>query len=158
MSVNTIGGARNGGSTSQANVSVVGTDRNFNQRIIMLSNKLAQEVNKSGDTIDGDLKLKFKPDSSCVSLSLGVDGMDRNRNMSILLGNIHNQIYHANSAPVTLIAQHGFKFKCSPDKTTSFDHDIELSDKHITGLIDPVLPSGVVTKQYSDEKPSVGCE
>ena len=118
----------------------------------MLSNKLAQEVNKSGDTMEGDLKLKFKPDSSCVSLSLGVDGMDRNRSMSLLLGNVHNQIHHANNAPVTLIAQHGFKFKCSADKTTSFDHDIELSDKHITGVLDPVLPSGVVTKQYSDGK------
>ena len=48
----------------------------------MLSNKLAQKVNKSGDTMEGDLKLKFKPESTCVSLSLGVDGMDRNRSMS----------------------------------------------------------------------------
>ena len=152
MSVNIFGGARNGGSTSQANVSFVGTAGNFNQRLILLSNKLAQKVNKSGDTMNGDLKLTFKPESSCVSLSIGVDGMDRNRSMSILLGNIHNQIYHANSAPVTLIAQHGFKFKCSPDKTTSFDHDIELSDKHITGLNDPISPSGAVTKQCSDGK------
>ena len=87
----------------------------------------------------------------CFSI-FGVDGVDRNKSMSLLLGNIHNQIYHANGAPITLIAQHGFKFKCSPDRTTSFDHDIELSGKHITGLIDPVLPSGAVTKQYSDAK------
>ena len=33
-----------------------------------------------------------------------------------------------------------------------FDHDIELNDKHITGLIDPVLSSGAVTKQYADAK------
>ena len=117
-----------------------------------MSNKLAQKVNKSGDTMDGDLKLAFKPESSCVSLSLGVDGMDRNRSMSLLLGNIHNQIHHANGAPITLIAQYGFKFKCSAGRTTSFDHDIELNDKHITGLIDPVSPSGAVTKQYSDSK------
>ena len=70
----------------------------------------------------------------------------------LLLGNEHNQIYHANGAPVSLIAQHGFKFKCSAGRTTSFDHDIELNDKHITGLIDPVSPSGAVTKQYSDSK------
>ena len=152
MSVNIFGGARNGGSTSHASVSVVGTDRNFNQRLIMLSNKLAQKVNKSGNTMDGDLKLKFKPESSCVSLSLGNDGMDRNRSMSLLFGNVPNQIHHANNAPVTIIAQHGFEFKCSADRTTSFDHDIELSGKHITGLIDPVLPSGAVTKQYSDGK------
>ena len=152
MSVNIFGGARNGAGTSHGNVGTVGIDRNFNQRLIMLSNKLAQKVNKSGDTMEGDLKLKFKPESTCVSLSLGVDGMDRNRSMSLLLGNVHNQIHHANNAPVTIIAQHGFKFKCSAGRSTTFDHDIELSDKHIIGLIDPVSPSGAVTKQYSDSK------
>ena len=153
MSVNIFGGAKNG-ATSASHASV-GSDRNFNQRLILLSNKLAQKVNKSGDTMNGDLKLTFNPDSSNHSLSLGVDGVDRNKSMSLLLGNIHNQIYHANGAPITLIAQHGFKFKCSIDRTTSFDHDIELSGKRITGLIDPVLPSGAVTKQYSDGKLSL---
>ena len=156
MSVNIFGGGRNtAASASHASVGNVGGDRNFNQRLIMLSNKLAQKVNKSGDTMDGDLKLTFNPDSTNLSLSLGVDGMDRNHSMQLLLGNIHNQIHHANGAPVTIIAQHGFKFKCSPDSTTSFDHDIELNGKHITGLIDPELPSGAVTKQYSDGKLSL---
>ena len=152
MSVNIFGGARNGASTCHASVGNVGSDRNFNQRLIMLSNKLAQKVNKSGDTMDGDLKLTFKPNSTNLSLSLGVDGMDRNHSMQLLLGNIHNQIHHANSAPVTIIAQHGFKFKCSQDSTTSSDHNIKLNDKHITGLIDPESPSGAVTEQYSDGK------
>ena len=153
MSVNIFGGGRNtAASTSHGNVGNVGSDRNFNQRLILLSNKLAQRVNKSGDTMDGDLKLTFKPDLSNLSQSLGVDGMDRNRSMSLLLGNIHNQIHHVYGDTVTLIAQHGFEFKCSAGRTTSFDHDIELNDKHITGLIDPVSPSGAVTKQYSDSK------
>ena len=153
MSVNIFGGGRNtAASTSHGNVGNVGSDRNFNQRIILLSNKLSQRVNKSGDTMDGDLKLTFKPDLSNLSLSLGVNGMDRNRSMSLLLGNIHNQIHHVYGDTVTFIAQHGFKFKCSAGRTTSFDHDIELNDKHITGLIDPVSPSGAVTKQYSDSK------
>ena len=153
MSVNIFGGGRNtASSASHASVGNVGSDRNFNQRLILLSNKLAQKVNKSGDTMNGDLKLTFNPDSSNLSLSLGVDGMDRNHSMALLLGNEHNQIYHANGSSVSLIAQHGFKFKCSTGRTTSFDHDIELSDKHITGLIDPVSPSGAVTKQYSDSK------
>ena len=153
MSVNIFGGGRNTAiSASHGSVSVVGTAGNFNQRLILLSNKLAQKVNKSGETVDGDLKLKFKPDSSCVSLSLGVDGMDKNRSMQLLLGNIHNQIYHANGAPVSLIAQHGFKFKCSPGRTMTSDHDIQLNDEHIAGLIDPETPSGAVTRQYSDSK------
>ena len=153
MNFNIFGGGRNTTTiASHASVGNVGSDRNFNQRLILLSNKLAQKVNKSGDTMDGDLKLIFKPESSCVSLSLGVDGMDRNRSMQLLLGNIHNQIYHANGASVSLIAQHGFAFKCSEGRTTTFDHDIKLNDKHITGLIDPESPSGAVIKQYSDSK------
>ena len=153
MSVNIFGGGRNtAASASHASVGNVGSDRNFNQRLILLSNKLAQKVNKSGDTMNGDLKLTFNPDSSNHSLSLGVDGMDRNHSMQILLGNIYNQIHHANGASVSLIAQHGFEFKCSESRTTLFDHDIELSDKQITGLIDPVSASGAVTKQYSDSK------
>ena len=78
-----------------------------------MSNKLVQKVNKSGDTMDGGLKLTFKPESSCVSSSLGVDEIDRNRSMSLLLGNIHNQIHHANGVPTALIAQYGFQFESS---------------------------------------------
>ena len=153
MSVNIFGGGRNTATNaSHASVGNVESDRSFNQRLILLSNKLALKVNKSGDTMDGDLKLTFKPKSSCVSLFLGVDGIDMIRSMSLLLGNIHNQIHHANGTPIALIAQYGFKFKCSAGRTTSFDHDTELSDKYITSLIDPVLPSGAVTKQYSDSK------
>ena len=126
MSVNIFGGARNGGSASHASVSVVSSAGNLNQRLIMLSNKLSQKVNKSSDTMHGDLKLKFKPGSSCVSLSFGVDRIDRDWSMSLLLGNIYNQIYHENGAPVTIIAQHGLLFKCSEGRTTTFDHDIQL--------------------------------
>ena len=99
MSVNIFGGGRN--TASHANVGVVGSDRSLNQRLILLSSKLEQKVNKSGDSMDDDLKLTFKPKSSCVSLSLDIDGIDRNRSMSLLLANIHNQIYHANGASVT---------------------------------------------------------
>ena len=153
MSVNIFGGGKNtAASASHASVGSVGSDRNFNQRLILLSNKLAQKVNKSGDTMNGDLKLTFNPDSSNLSLSLGVAGMDRSHSMTILLGNEHNQIYHAHGSSVSLIAEHGFKFKCLTGRTSSFDHDIELNEKRITGLIDPVSPSGAVTKQYSDSK------
>ena len=68
MSVNIFGGGRNtAASAGHSIMGNVGSDRNFNQRLILLSNKLAQKVNKSGDTMDGDLKLTFKPESSCVS-------------------------------------------------------------------------------------------
>ena len=69
MSVNIFGGGRNtASSANHASVGNVGSDRNFNQRLILLSNKLAQKVNKSGDTMNGDLKLTFNPDSSNLSI------------------------------------------------------------------------------------------
>ena len=54
MSVNIFGGGRN--AANHGYVGVVKDDRNLNQRIILVSNKLAQKVNKSGDTMDGDLE------------------------------------------------------------------------------------------------------
>ena len=104
MSVNIFGGGRNT-AASHGYVGVVGSDKNCNQRLILLSNKLAQKVNKSSDTMNGDLKMAFNPDSPNLSLSLGVDGMDRNHSMALLLGNEHNQILHANGGSVSLIAQ-----------------------------------------------------
>ena len=47
MSVNIFGGGRNtAASGNHSSVGNVGSDRNFNQRLILLSNKLAQKVNK----------------------------------------------------------------------------------------------------------------
>ena len=43
------------GVNNNVSLSVVG--RNFNQRLIILSNILAQKINKSGDTMEGDLNL-----------------------------------------------------------------------------------------------------
>ena len=69
MSVNIFGGGRNSAANaSHASVGNVVSDRNFNQRLVMLSNKLGQKVNKSGDTMNGDLKLTFDPNSSNLSL------------------------------------------------------------------------------------------
>ena len=56
MSVNIFGSSGKHASGVNSNVGLGGVDRNFNQRLIMLSNKLAQKINKSGDTMEGDLK------------------------------------------------------------------------------------------------------
>ena len=70
----------------------------------------------------------------------------------LLLGNIRNQIYHANGSPVKLHAEHGFEFNCISGRTTKFDHDIVLNNKHVTGLNDPVSSSDAVNKEYADSK------
>ena len=71
MSVNIFGGGRNSAANANhGNSGNVGSDRNIIQRLIILSNKLAQKVNKSGDTMNGDIKLAFNPDSSNLSLSI----------------------------------------------------------------------------------------
>ena len=48
MSVNIFGSSGKHASGVNSNVGLGGVDRNFNQRFIMLSNKLAQKINKSG--------------------------------------------------------------------------------------------------------------
>ena len=153
MSVNIFGSSGKHASGVHSNVGLGGVDRNFNQRLIMLSNKLAQKINKSGDTMEGDLKFVYKPESTCNSLSLGVDGMDKNHHsMSLLLGNIRNQIYHGNGSPIRMHAEHGFEFKCISGQTTKFDHDIVLNNKHVTGLNEPVASLDAVNKEYADSK------
>ena len=142
MSVNIFGSSGKHANGVNRNVGFFGVDRNFNQSLIMLSNKLAQKINKPGDTMEGDLKFIYKPESTCNSLSLGVEGLDKNHSMSLLLGKIRNQIYHANGFPVKFHAEHGFEFNCISGRTTTFDHDIVLNNRHVTGLDDPVSSSG----------------
>ena len=102
--------------------------------------------------MEGDLKFVYKPESTCNSLSLGVEGMDRNHSMSILLGNIRNQIHHANGSSIRLLAEHGFEFNCQSSQITKFDHDIVLNNKHLTGLKEPVSSLDAVNKEYADSK------
>ena len=153
--MNIFGSSGKHASGVNSNVGLAGVDKNFNQRLIMLSNKLAQKINKSGDTMEGNLKFVFKPESTCNSLSLGVEGMDKIHSMSPLLGNIRNQIYHANGSPVKLHAEHGFEFNCMSGRTTTFDHDIVLNNKHVGGLNDLVSSSDAVNKKYPDSKISL---
>ena len=54
MSVNIFRSSGKHASGVNSNVNLGGVDRNFNQRYIMLSNKLAQKINKSGDTMAGE--------------------------------------------------------------------------------------------------------
>ena len=78
--------------------------------------------------------------------------MDKTHSMSLLLGNIRNQIYHANGSPIRLLADHGFEFNCISGQTTKFDHDIVLNNKHVTGLNQPVSSLDAVNKEYADSK------
>ena len=78
--------------------------------------------------------------------------MDKNHSMSLLLGYIRNQIYHANGSPTRLDAGHGFEFSCISGRTTKFDHDIVLNNKHVTSLNEPVSSLDAVNKEYADSK------
>ena len=59
MSVNIFGSSGKHACGVNSNVGLAGVDRNFNQRLIMLNNKLSQKNNKSGDTMEGDLKFIY---------------------------------------------------------------------------------------------------
>ena len=67
MSVNIFGSSGKHASGVNINVGIGGTDRNFNQRLIILSNKFEQKINKSGDMMEEDLKFVYKPESTCNS-------------------------------------------------------------------------------------------
>ena len=61
MSVNIVGSSGKHASGVNSNVGLSDIERNLNQRLIMLSNKLAQQINESGDTMEADLKFVYKP-------------------------------------------------------------------------------------------------
>ena len=78
--------------------------------------------------------------------------MDTNHSMSLLLGNVRDQFYHANGSLIELLAEHGFEFTCISGRTTKFYDDIVLNNKHVIGLNDPVKPSDAANKEYVDSK------
>ena len=55
-------------------------------------------------------------------------------------------------SPVKLHAEHGLEFKSISGRATTFDHDIVLNNKHVSGLYDPVSSSVAVNKEYADSK------
>ena len=79
----------------------------FDQKLTALSNSLTSKVNKSGDNISGDLNLLVNDD---LVRTFGVSDLSSGKSMSLLLGDLDNQIRHNYGHPLKIAAVNGTKF------------------------------------------------
>jgi hypothetical protein len=132
-------------------------NRYVDQKFTTLSTNLVSKVNKSGDTISGDLKILI---NNGPLRTFGVSDIGTGKSMSLLLGNLDNQIRHNFGHPLKIAAANGTKFTCPAGDTCQmgvqndaraiFFKDIMMNENSITGLCNPVNDKGAATKQYVD--------
>src|SRR5271169_486003 len=146
--------------SSNKNQSSGNVDKKYvDQKFITLSTSLAVKVDKSGDTMTGDLKLLLGDDQL---RTFGVLDIATGKSVSLLLGDFAHEIRYNWGNPVKFAGIHGYKFTSScgdvcklggSDSTNShFYNDIIMSDKCISDLHNPKLPQDAATKNYVDAR------
>ena len=152
MSVNIFG-------SSGGNRSSVGNNKYVDQKFATLSTNLATKVNNSGDTVSGDLNILLNEDNL---RSFGVTDIKEGKSVSLLLGDISNQIRHNYGHNIKVYADHGTKFTCpagdvcllgaQTNSKAQFLSDVVMNDKCITNLHDPKSEQDAATKNYVDTR------
>jgi hypothetical protein len=139
--------------------SVGGTNKSY------LDNKfktlMVSKVNKAGDELSGDLNILLNEDKL---RSFGVTDINTGKSVSLLLGDIDNQIRHNYGHPLKLAASHGMKVTCpggevcrmgsQADARTRFFKDIIVNNNFIKDLRNPEALQDAATKSYVDNKKS----
>jgi hypothetical protein len=101
----------------------------------------------------GDLKILLDEDAL---RSFGVSDIKAGKSVSLLLGNVDNQIRHNFGHAIKIHASHGVNFICSAGKTcqlgTETDSNIHMHRNFIKNLGDPEEAQDAVTKYYVDNK------
>ena len=153
MSVSKFGNSSDKSPTSSLDKKYV------DQKFMTLSTSLAVKVDKSGDTMTGDLKLLLGDDQL---RSFGVSDIKTGKSVELLLGDFAHQIRYNWGNPVKFAAIHGYKFTSScgdvcklggSDSTNShFYNDVIMNDKCISDLHNPKLPQDAATKSYVDAR------
>jgi hypothetical protein len=133
--------------------------RYVDQKFTTLSTNLASKVNKSGDSLTGDLKILLNDDTL---RTFGVGDLASGKSVSLLLGNVDNQVRHNFGYAWKLIASYGFKFFCAAgeicrmgafnDARAVFFQNISMNNNSITDLHDPIDRADAATKQYIDTR------
>jgi len=151
MSVNIFG------SSGKSSISV--NKRYVDQKFTTLSTNLASKVNKSGDSLTGDLNILLNEDTL---RTFGVGDMASGKSVSFFLGNVDNQIRHNFGYAWKLIASYGFKFFCAAgeicrmgafnDARAVFFQNISMNNNYITNLHDPIDRADAVNKLYVDAR------
>ena len=146
--------------SSSKNQSFDNVDKKYvDQKFMTLSTNLALKVDKSGDTLTGDLYLSCENDNE---RSFGIKDITEGKTASYLLGDYSHQIRYNYGHPMKFAAIHGYKFTSScgdvcklggSDSTNShFYNDIIMNDKCISDLHNPKLPQDAATKNYVDAR------
>jgi len=127
------------------------------QKFTTLSSNLTLKVNKSGDTMAGDLTLLVNDDQQWT---FGVSDLSSGKDASLLLSDQNNLIRHNFGHPLKIAAVYGTKFTChngdicrmgaENDVRTHFYQDVVMNNKYIARLRDPFSTQDASTKKYTD--------
>src|SRR5271165_6937387 len=118
----------------------------------------ASKVSKSGDTMSGDLNILLSDNNT---RTFGVSDISAGKTVSLLLGNIDNQIKHEFNSPLKIIATNGIVIAngtkntvClfGAENTTLFKGDVSLDSHKIAHLSNPVFDYDASNKIYVDNK------
>jgi hypothetical protein len=119
----------------------------------------SSKVSKSGDTMTGNLTLVLNEDAL---RTFGVGDIAAGKSVTVLLGNIDNQIQHNFGNPWKINTTHGMKVFCSKgaicqmgsqtDAEVRIFKNIIMKNNLIKGLRDPLDDKDAATKQYVDTR------
>src|SRR5580698_2702242 len=153
MSVNIFGSRGDGGESAGVNIKCV------DQKFATLTTNLATKVNKAGDTISGDLNIVLEKDNL---RTFGVTDIKTDKTVSLVLGNIDNQIRHNFGHPIEITGGYGIKFGCTAgnicqlgsetNSKAQFLTDIIMNNNCISNVHDPKTGQDAATKNYVDTK------
>jgi F5/8 type C domain len=139
--------------------SVGGTNKSYVDN--KLKTLMVSKVNKVGDELSGDLNILLNEDKL---RSFGVTDINPGKSVSLLLGDINNQIRHNYGHPIKIAASHGIKVTCpggevcrwgsQTDARATFFKDIVVNNNFIKELHNPEAPQDAATKCYVDNKKS----
>jgi hypothetical protein len=151
MSVNIFGSS--GKSSNSVN------KRYVDQKFTTLSTNLASKVNKSGDSLTGDLNILLNEDTL---RTFGVGDISSGKSVSLLFGDLDNQVRHNFGCAWKIMASYGIKFFCAAgeicrmgtfnDARAVFFHNISMNNNSITDLHDPADDQDATTKRYVDAR------
>ena len=137
-----------------------GSNRTYvDKKFAILSTNLATKIDKSGDTVSGDLNIELNENNV---RTFGVSDIGVGKSVSLLLGNTDNQIRHNFGYPIKIAATCGTKFTCpagdvcrlggQTSAKAKFLTSIGMNDNFISNLHDPSAGQDAATKKYVDTR------